>query len=537
MKRGRGKTLTSRWPVVITVAAALIVVVASVAYVAEKDLGGSSPSTPALGPGIHISVDTSSAALLSSLPLSAEFANVTVQIFSFVPGTAGYTAVNLTGANLSSNPYLEELFQGTPNSAGVVAGNLSYVFYALDHAWLSTMSPMTQTVSLQLYATLAVTQNGLTEQYTYFNNIPFNPRAPPLDFSTDVSFPSHPTFAGPVILATATSVPAVVPAERPPLTCDPGYYWDPKNTTYIPSGDVPLAIANATDAPSGAGVTYGISYADSALELSFTSATEWSNYSAYSGLQMSEAPSWSGNDTSYQGGLYSGDSLSGATPTMIGLGGAELTVTNYQEAYVWGTYPNCHQEWLDKTSTNVQLDGFANGASFDFITPSLPAYFGSLLSDMTDWSPLTTQQLQYGGAGVQFYSVIETATGYNNAQDAEMQAETAFTALDFALGAALLVCDVLNLIPGFDEADSAPQAMVILGDVAGVASDLMSLFSTVSFSTTEHTSVEQFAVQVANGGVHDNLEATFYAASTAEQLTIGSSSYYPDMPLIYVDAT
>ena len=94
-----------------------------------------------------------------------------------------------------------------------------------------------------------------------------------------------------------------------------------------------------------------------------------------------------------------------------------------------------------------------------------------------------------------------------------------------------------ELIPGFDEVDSAPEALTILGDVAGVASDLMSLFSTVSFSTTEHTSVEQFGVQVNNGEAHDNLEATFYAASTAEQLTIGSNSYYPDMPLLYVDAT
>ncbi len=522
-----------KWAAFVSVALAVILVAATTSYLESRRT--SSPSAPPVGPGIQVSIDPVS---ISSLAVSAAsaLANVTVQVFTFVPGTAGYTAVNLTGANLSSNPYLDELFQGVPSSTGVVSGNLSYGFYALDRVWLSVMSPMTQTVSLQLYATLAVTQNGVTDQYTYFNNLPYNPRAPPTVFSASVSFPSHPTFTGPAI-TTASVATSLTPAERPPPSCDPGYYWDPKNTTYISNGDVPLAIGNATEAPSGAGITYGISYTDSALELSFTSATEWSNYTAYSGLQMSEAPSWSGNDTTFQGGLYTGGSNSGGTPTMIGLGGAELTVWNYQEAYVWGTYPNCHQEWLDKTSTNVQLNGFENGASFDFISPSLPAYFGSLLSDMVDWTPLSTQQLDYGGAGVQFYSVIETATGYNNAQDAEMQAENAFTALDFALGAALLVCDVLNVIPGFDEVDSAPQALTILADVAGVADDLMSLFSTVSFSTTEHTSVEQFQVNVNNGGAHDNLGATFYAASTGEQLTIGSSSYYPNMPLLYVDAT
>jgi len=523
-----------KWTVIASIAVALILIAATASYIQTRRL--SIEAALSTGPGIQVSVDPTVGSEISQGVLASNLPNVTIQVFSFVPNSAGYSMVNLTTANISANPYAEELFQGIPNATGTVAGNLSYGFYALDQAWLTHMSALTQSVSLQLYATLAVTQKGETYQYTYFNNLPYNPRAPPTEFSTAVAFPSHPTFAGPA-LSLATSSGGVVSSTKPPPSCDDGYYWDPKNETYISNGDVPLAIANATSAPSGAGISYGISYADTALELSFTSATEWSNYTAYSGLQMSEAPSWSGDDTSFQGAEESGDSFSGGTPTMIGLGGAELTIWNYQEAYVSGTYPNCHQAWLDKTSTGVELDGFENGASYDFITPSLPAYFGSLLSDMVDWSELSSQQLTYGGAGVQFYSVIETAEGYTSAQDAESSAEAGFSALDFALGAALLVCDVLDDIPGFSAADSAPEALVILGDVAGLADDLMTLFSTISFSTTSHTSIEQFGVNVANGGAHDNLQAAFYSATTAEELSIGGTNYSPDMPLIYVDAT
>jgi len=467
---------------------------------------------------------------------AATFSNVTVQVFSLVPSSSGYADVNLTGSNASSNPYIDELFQGTPNPTGGLVGNLSTGFYSIERAWLADMSTMTQTVSLQLYATMSVTSGNSTQQYTAFNNLPYNPRETPTVFSAQVSFSTAPTFSGPT-QSFSLEPTAMVPAELPPPTCDVGYYWDPVNSTYISDGDVPLAIGNATDAPSGAGLSYAISYSNSALQLSFTSATEWANASAYSGLQMSEAPSWSGDDTSFSGATEAGYSLSGGTPTMIGLGGAELTVQNYREWRVYGTPTDCEQEALNLYSTTVSLDGFDNGSSFEFVSPSLPGYFGNLLSNMRDWTPLTTSQLIYGGASVSFYSVITTAEGYSNAQDAEMQAESAFSALTFAIGATLLVCDVLDLIPGFAAPDGVAEAMAVIADVTGVAASMLDLFSTISFSTSEHTSVEQFAVEVGNGGAHDNLNATFYEASATERLSIGSSSYSPNMPLIYVDAT
>ncbi len=509
----------------------ILVVVASAVYV----LRSPSPSTnPSEGPGIQISVDPASLPSLSSTVAADELENVTIQIFSVMPSSEGYAGVNLTRANLSSNPYLDELFLGTPSQTGVAAGNLSAEFYSIDRAWLATMSPMTQTVSLQLYATLSVTESGVSDQYTYFNNVPYNPRTPPADFSSSVYFPPQPTYSGP---AAAVARTGISPSERPPPSCDPGDYWEPTNLTYISDGYVPLAIANAAGSPAGAQLSYGISYADTALELSFTSATSEETSTAYSGLQMSEDPSWSGTDTSFQGGEYAAGANSGGDPTFIGLSGAELTIWGYHEAVEYLSGDTCTQAWVNAYSTSVQLDGFESGSNFNFTETSLPAYFASLLGDMSDWTALDTATLDYGGSGIQFYTVLETAAGYDNAQDAEAQAETAFTTLDFALGAALLVCDVLNVIPGFDEVDSAPEALVVLGDVAGVAADLMNLFSTISFSTSSHTSIEQFGVDVNPAGAHDNLEATFYEASVGEQLSIGSSTYDPNMPLLYVDAT
>lgn len=536
MERGSGETVLSRWPVLTAAVVALIVMVASVAYVAEKDLGSSSSSTPALGPGISISVDTASIAMLSSMPLSTELANVTVQIFSDVPNSSGHTVVNLTNSNTSSNPYLDELFVGTPSPSGLVSGNLSSQFFTLDNAWRATMSPMTQTVSLQLYATLTVTQAGRVDQYTYFNNLPYSPRAPPAEFSASVYFPSNPTFSTPAPISTSV-INDLLPAERPPPSCNPGYYWDPMNSTYISNGIVPLAIVNATSSPAGAEVSYQVSYSNTALQLSFTSATAWSNYTAYSGLQMSQAPSWSGDDTSFQGGVYGDGSNSGGTPSLIGLSGAELTITNYREWHVWGTWPNCHQAELDEGSTNVQLNGFGGGSNFQIVEANLPTYYGSLLSHMVDWTLLNTSTLVYGTGGIELYTVLETAAGYNNAQSAEGGAEAALSTLSFAIGAALLVCDVLDLIPGFGAPSTAVAAVSILADVTGMAAGSMNLFSTISFSTSETTSVEMFSVSVNTQGAHDNLQAAVYSASVAQQLTIGGTNYSPHMPVLYVDVT
>ncbi len=86
--------------------------------------------------------------------------------------------------------------------SGLVAGDMSAQFYTIHSDILATMSPMTTSVSLQIYAKLNVVRDGIDRVYTHLNDLPYNPRAPPPLFSANVTFASQPAFCVP---ATAPS--------------------------------------------------------------------------------------------------------------------------------------------------------------------------------------------------------------------------------------------------------------------------------------------------------------------------------------------
>ncbi len=527
--------------VALAIAVTLIMAVAALASAATYGLGPfarpSSSASHTLGPGVLVTFDPPSIPAIAHVPFSSFAGSVELQITSMFPSSSAYTAQDLQGLNTTSNPYSDSLFIGSPDASGVISGNLSAQFYLIDKAWLGEVTPLTQTVSLQLHASLNVVHNGTDSVYTYFDNLPYNPRAPPSVFTASVAFPTTPMFNVP-----ATTPPAgsqILPAGMGPPPCNVGYYWEGWNSTYIPNGMMPLAIGNAQQSPSGAELWYSISYAQSALQLSFTSNTAYTSYSSLSGLQMSQSPSWSGNDTSFEGADVGNTATSGGNAvTMVGLTGAEMTVTNYRWIHVWGTPGDCSYAWYPQYMSVAQVDGFSGGSSFSFGDSVLPSFFNTLINDMSNWGLLKSENLPWGGSGFQLYSVMVTATGYNNANTAETQAEAALSTLSFCLGTMLLVNDVLGLFPGFDEVGNTAIALEALSEVAGDAAMFMTMFNSISFSTSEHTSVEQFGVTVGQGGTETNLVANVYAATQTAELTLGNGdSYYPDMPLVYVVAT
>ncbi len=527
--------------VVVALVIAAIVVLAALASAMTFGWGpfarpGPVPSGP-LGPGVAIQVDPPAIAAIAQEPFATVAGSVVIQISSVVPASTGYLAENLSGINATTNPYTDLLFQGAPGISGIASGNLSAQFYSIDQSWLTQASPLTQTVSLQLHAELNVVRNGTDEVYTYFDNLPYDPHAPPLVFTAKISFPSTPMFAVPATTPAAGA--PLSPDGKTPPPCNVGYYWVQWNSTYISNGVLPLAIGNANQSPAGAELSYGISFAQSALQLSFTSDTAYTSYSSLSGLQMSQNPSWSGNDTTFQGAIETSTATSGGNSvTMIGLTGVEMTVTNYRYVHVWGTSGNCNDQWYDKYMESVQVDGFSGGSSFTFGAPALPSFFSGLMNDMSDWGLLASENLKWGGSGFELYSVMVTATGYNSASNAEGQAEAALSTLSFCLGTMLLADDVLGFFPGFGDVGSTAIALEAIAEVAGDAAMFMTMFNSISFSTSEHTSVEQFGVSVGTGGTQTNLVADVYAATQQAELTLGGgNSYYPNMPLVYVVAT
>src|SRR5208282_2089859 len=282
--------------VVVSLVVAAIMVAAGLASAVTLGWGPfarPNPTTPGpSGPGLRVQVDPPAIVALANEPFGVVAGSLEVQISSIFPSSVGYSGQNLVGLNITTNSYSDSLFLGSPGASGVVSGNLSSQFYAIDKAWLPLIGALTQTVSLQMYATLSVVANGTDSVYTFYNNLPYNPRAPPSVFTSIVAFPSTPTFSVPATMAPAVS--QFAPDGIGPPPCDAGYYWEGWNSTYISNGYLPLAIGNAAGSPSGAELSYGISFSQSALQLSFTSDTAYTSYSSLSGLQMSQSPSWSG---------------------------------------------------------------------------------------------------------------------------------------------------------------------------------------------------------------------------------------------------
>ena len=85
----RSGRLRRKWPAAAAIAVAILVIVASASYLESRH--SSTTSSSPEGPGIQVSIDTASVPGLAASATSA-LANVTVQVFAFVPGTAGYTA-------------------------------------------------------------------------------------------------------------------------------------------------------------------------------------------------------------------------------------------------------------------------------------------------------------------------------------------------------------------------------------------------------------------------------------------------------------
>jgi len=512
-------------------AVASVMVVAGVASVATLGWGpfAQSGSPSPTGPAVRINVDPASITAIVHEPLTAVAGSVAVQIFSTIPSAISSVAQPAAG-------HIAPLFAGSPDSSGLVAGDMSAQFYTINTDILATMSPMTTSVSLQIYATLNVVSNGTDHVYTYFNNLPYNPRAPPPLFSSNVTFASQPTFSVP---ATAPSPATTSLNPERPIGgggCNPGYQWNPIGVTFANDIDLPLATVNVENAPAGSAVSFAIDYSAGSFEMSFNSNTAYTTTSGMSGVQMSSNPSWSGNDASFSGqnpSTFVANSPGFSSVAMIALTGVDLIVTNYEWEYLNN---QCSATLYDSYMTTFQPNGMSS-SSYNFATPALPSFFPSVLNGMKQWGEFTTQTLQYAGGPFSLYSVMYGATGYSGAVNAYSQVESFVSTISAAIGLMLAASAALGLLPGDGEANAGACAAVLAG-IADFSSNFLQDINTISYSTTVTTSIEQFSIDQPGSGTNNGpLTAQINAQTTGTQLSLSSGTYYPDLPLVYVVVT
>jgi hypothetical protein len=512
--------------VVSAIVVAVIAVTATFAYVHWPQPRGTSALT---GPTLDVSIAGATPANSST----------TVQVFSTVPSATGYLAMPTSTLNLSNNSYDDQLFVGSPNGTGIVQSSLSPTFTSVDGAWRHLASPLTDAVSLQLYATRAVNVGTTVEVYTYYNNLPYAPDRPPAGFTASFAFPATPTFSFPASLVGAPSLsPRVLPDYKcvepgcqPP--CNPFYSWAPINETWMPNDLLPLATAQLTATNSTAGLAFAVTIAQGALNLSFNGDAGYMSSGSLSSMQMSSSPSWSGNSTGFQGASQPSYVIPSQPISTIGLANVSVAVTNSAYTYWQTGAKGCYGTPTGKTMTTDSIYGLSS-SSFNFVSDTLPTFWGGVMKKMLDFHTFQNVTQKNGAPSTELYSVMESASGYSSAQSAYNQAMKALSTIAAVVGVMTTVSDVLDLIPGAGDVSTTAEAVQVLADIYGDFTAFATLFNSISFSATAKVSLEMVPFAVTSGGV--SLILQFLDSTLPNDLAVGGSEYYPYMPLTYVIA-
>jgi len=273
--------------------------------------------------------------------------------------------------------------------------------------------------------------------------------------------------------------------------------------------------------------------------LSFNGATAFSSTGdIVSGVQQSTSPSWSGTDTSFAGFNQPADVNPSNTLEAIVLNHVSYQWVNYRWTLQKLVNGHCTYTSYDRYMNDVYIFGMAGGSSsFSFGTLKLPALFGG------GWNYLHAHWVnfynvtQVGGApATQLYQIMMNAQSYNAAQVAYNNVQNALSYITAGIGAAAIVAGVIGLIPGFGSVATVAVLLSALAELAGFASLAMSAFSSISYSTTAHVSIEMVGYSVTSG--NPSLSCRFYEAAQTTSISPPSQgTFYPNMPMMYVIAS
>jgi len=487
---------------------------------------------------VHPSQGEAPAVRVSTIGLAGHsFADTTVQIFSWVPSTAGQgRVIDLRGANPASNPYEVELYRGTTDALGQASGSLGAEFSAVNAGWMRTITPLTGQVSMSILATHTEIVNGALYEYSYFNNIPYNPRSPPSQFNVAITFDwSHPS----AVLSLASLGAQDVHTECIPNghggcqpTCPPTWYWGEVNESST-TGPLPVAMGNLSYHQSQSALTYGVSYYSNKMNLAFNS-NDWQ--SSQSAVGMSTQPSWNGTDMNGVSDIdqaFSNDTLPWG---MIYLDNVTYHVVNYEFYVDGGTYPNCHYIDQNIHRTDVSI---SNVQSTSFVFKAIPVNpdFAKVLLKFFKFSAFNKTYEAPGAPSIKLYSVIQQATGYTNAQDALHKVVDAISYFDAALSLGLAAADAMGWLPIIGEAGDVAATIGIIASEVGFATAVITEMMSISFSVTEQNSIEMIDYAVYGAPNSNGLYLTFYQATQASFMTTPSGTYNANMPPTYVVAS
>lgn len=517
---------------------ALVIVVATFAvatYYSETTRGIAPTASAGLSASANPSISVKAIGLLGGR--AAPLSGVTVSVFSPVP-TAGLQdrlAVDLRSASPADNGYYDLLFQGTTDTSGNLAGSVGAAFGARVSEWAQVITPLTRTVSLTIDASY-VAANGSV--YQYYNNLPYDPRAPPSLFVTTVAF----NLAHPIGLVPFTLAPTSVTPQIPPGGCPPGV-WTTLNTT-TKKGALPVASAN--NSASSLGNNY-VDLADAIIkqdmQFSFNSAQSVSSTQSASGasVTMSNGPSWSGDDQAYGGqnpsiAAFPASKNPAATNAIIYIDNATLYVIN--QRYTWYAFNGRACIQLNRWYTTLEITTVQSN-NYNFRTMPQDSFFGQFINQIGDLQ-LADQYTLPTSYAVTLSTLQTYATGYTSAANAEQKFENAAMAFTAALGVEIAMMELLSLCgPLGCTAGSVAAGIAATAAAMGFVIAILQCFQTISFSLTVHQTIDMvgYTNDWTGSGGQGTYSLFFYESGQQNTLVFPNGTLYQaNMPVIHVVA-
>ncbi|MCL4320189.1 MAG: hypothetical protein M1427_02955 [Candidatus Thermoplasmatota archaeon] len=496
--------------------------------------------------------------------------NVFFSLLSVIPMNLNTTPegkfVNMSGMNMSNNPYDVTILGGRLSSNGQFSGMLGNNFYNIARQWRASGISNSSDVSVMLQAGYSFVINGTIYEYRYYNNIqysPFNgvfndmqtyvtnPNAPSISLQSHIFFNlSHPSYVGPFKISDLhglhqAKIHTGGILGPPGSVCDPHCIPDCGTTIAQPlsgkswTGPLPLAISTQ-QLPSDSTIDTSFADMSSASGMSFNTAEACQVDSASSQVMDSTTGSFSeGKITSVSGDLGSSYTVQN-NMSMVYLPSVTFTAYEYHDVYpqlvfIGGKY-YCGSTF-GAPYTVLSITSMSNDLAKEESLYHQASYNGPNSNQTTaaDWSAVLNSlgmvKVDSGtidaGDTLSDFQYNNYVKEYNNAKSEMAQVNNAMGTFTAALGVALAINAATGIIPGGADAEDVVSGITLASSEVGLSSAIISDMSSISIYTSSQVHFSEFTVnnELRIGG-GSNVTYSIYQSAGSTPIFFTDSSNY-----------
>ena len=500
--------------------------------------------------------------------------NVFFSLLSVIPMNLNTTPegkfVNMSGMNMSNNPYDVTILGGRLSSNGQYSGILGNNFYNIARQWRASGISNSSDVSVMLQAEYSFVINGTIYEYRYYNNIqysPFsgvfndmqtyvtNPNAPSISLQSQIFFNlSHPSYVGLFNISNihglhlikihtcrtlGTEVISSVPLTTSNDACGNltqalvGKSW---------TGPLPLAISTL-QLPSNSSIVTSFADMSDGTGLSFNTAEACQVDNASSQVMDSTTGSFElGNISSVAGAVLS------CNAEDLNMGMAyfpyvTFVVYEYHDAYPLIVHSS--DQWYCGVTygvpyTVMAISSMSNNAVDVEDLYNQVSYNGSNSNQITaaDWSAVLNSigmvKVHSGiidaGDSLPGISYSSFVKDYNRSKKEMAEVNAANGTFTAEMGMALAINGAAGTIPGAADAEDVVNGIALACSEVGLSLAIISDMSSISIFASSTAYLSEITITNMNGvdggTIGSNVDYTIYQSAGNTPIFFVDNSNY-----------